>query len=107
MLTLSPALNGSPGGALIFFSEPAQAQLAVELFDSHPYAGTFLEVRLTDGAAATKLLAALVHVQHKAGTPAASNGQQVGLLHVPAITSCLCVHTWCMHGDTVNFGGEE
>lgn len=61
--TISPAANGAPCTAILWFDTPASAASAVELFNDHPYAGTFLEVRPTDVGAATRALSALAEAQ--------------------------------------------
>ena len=38
VLSPSPA-DGSPASALVYFAEPKAAANAVDLFDSHPFAG--------------------------------------------------------------------
>lgn len=58
-VTLSPAA-ADPAAVLVFFATPAAAAQAIALFDGHFHAGTFLEVKPTDGAAAAAALAALV-----------------------------------------------
>jgi len=62
-VTLSPAPSGAPGAALLYFAEPKAGAQAVEMFDSHPWAGCFLEVRQADTVAAARVLAALAEVQ--------------------------------------------
>ena len=60
---LAPALGGSGASALVWFAAPEHAAEAVHSFDSYPYAGCFLEVRLADAGAAARALATLVEVQ--------------------------------------------
>ncbi|KAL4430541.1 hypothetical protein ABPG77_005781 [Micractinium sp. CCAP 211/92] len=62
-LVVSPAADGAPGAAFVYYAEPAAAAAAVEAFDSFPFAGTFLEVRKVEAAAAARVLAALAEAQ--------------------------------------------
>lgn len=62
-LVVSPAANGTPGAALVYFAEPNAAASAADLFDSFPFAGSLLEVRKAEAAAAARVLAALAEAQ--------------------------------------------
>lgn len=62
-LVVSPAADGARGAALIYFVEPGAAAAAVDTFDSFPFAGSFLEVRKVEAAAAARVLAALAEAQ--------------------------------------------
>ncbi|KAL4436986.1 hypothetical protein ABPG75_004125 [Micractinium tetrahymenae] len=62
-LVVSPAADGAPGAALVYFAEPGAAAAAVDTFDSFPFAGRLLEVRKAETAAAARVLAALAEVQ--------------------------------------------
>ncbi|PSC74995.1 sodium hydrogen exchanger 3 [Micractinium conductrix] len=70
VLSPSPA-DGSPASALVYFAEPKAAANAVDLFDSHPFAGCFLEVKVADKTAAARALVALAEVQGGGGASAA------------------------------------
>ncbi|KAI7839332.1 hypothetical protein COHA_006923 [Chlorella ohadii] len=63
IVTLSPSAAGGEAAVLIWFASRGSAKEAADLFNDHPHAGAFLEVKLTDGAAATRALAALAEVQ--------------------------------------------
>ena len=69
ILTVAPAADGRPAAALVCFADAASADAAVDLFDSYPWAGSFLEVQRTDAGATGRLLAALAEIQGAGPAP--------------------------------------
>jgi hypothetical protein len=69
--TFTPGHGGGAGSAIVFFSDHPTAQTAVDHFDSYPYAGVLLDVRLANSTTAARLLATLSDLQQ---TPFSDDG---------------------------------